>query len=147
MQPILSMIYFHTKIIIIPTTLPHFKEADQVGHNHHKRSFLMRSQEAVTNCNIETSYIMNENEYEGPAWITRRIFICNEMTQYIKKDVPTNIMKNIYQNHIQQHKAHTYTLHTDGSKAKQGVAFAVCRGNFSTSKRVSNSTSIFSCQC
>ena len=126
--------------------IPHFEEADQIGHNHHKRSFLVRSQEAVTNCNIDTSYIMKENEYDDPPWITGRISICNEMTQYIKKEVPTNILRNIYQNHIQQHNANTYKLYTDGSKTEQGVAFAVYSEDFSTSKRVSNSTSIFTAE-
>ena len=60
------------------------------------------------------------------------------MTQYIKIDVPTIIMKNIYQNHIQQHNADTYILYTDRAKIEQGVASA----NFSTTKRVSNCTSI-----
>ena len=79
----------------------------QVGHNRRKWSFLVRSQEAVTNCNFDTRYIMNENEYNDPPWITGRISIYSEMTQYIKKDIPADIMKNIYQNHIQQHNADT----------------------------------------
>ena len=29
------------------------EEVEQMGHDHHKRSFLVRSQEAVTNSNIE----------------------------------------------------------------------------------------------
>ena len=39
----------------IPTYIPHFEEADQIGHDLHKRSMLVRSQEAVTNCNIDIS--------------------------------------------------------------------------------------------
>ena len=65
------------------------------------------------------------------------------MTQYVKKYVPTNIMKSIYQNHIQQHNAVAYKLNTDGSKTKQGVAFAINSENVNTSKRASNCTSIF----
>ena len=44
--------------------IPNFEKADQVGQNHHKLSFLVRSQEAVTNFNIDTNYIMKENEYD-----------------------------------------------------------------------------------
>ena len=68
------------------------------------------------------------------------------MTQYIKKHVPTNIMKNIYQNHVKQHNINTYKIFTDGTKTEQGVAFAVYSENFSTSKRISNSTSIFTAE-
>ena len=50
---------------------------------------------------------------------------------------------DIYQNHIQQHNADTYKLYIDDSKTEEGVAFAVYSENFSTSKRVSNSTSKF----
>ena len=65
------------------------------------------------------------------------------MTQYIKIDVPTIIMKNIYQNHIQQHNADTYKIYLDGSKTEQGVVFAVNIENFSTSIRIWNWTTIF----
>ena len=68
------------------------------------------------------------------------------MTQYIKKYVPTKIMKNIYQNHVQQHNTDTYKIYTDGSKTEQGVAFAVYSENFSTSKRMSYNTSIFTAE-
>ena len=105
--------------------IPHFTEADQIGHDHHKWSFSVRTQEAVANCHIDISNNMKEKEYDDPPCITGRKSICNEMTQYIKKDIPTNIMKNIYQNHIQQHKDDTYKLHTDCSKTEQGVAFTV----------------------
>ena len=47
------------------------------------------------------------------------------MTWYIKRDVLTNIMKNIYQNNVQQHNADAYKLYNDGSKTEQKVAFAV----------------------
>ena len=65
--------------------IPYFGKADQIGHDHHKRSFLVMSQEAVTNCNIDTSYMMNENEYDELPWITGRISICNEMMHTSKK--------------------------------------------------------------
>ena len=52
-------------------------------------------------------------------------------------------MKNKYQNHIQQHNADIYKLYTHGSKREQGVASALYSEKFSSSKRVSNSTSIF----
>ena len=64
--------------------IPHFEEADQIGLYHHKRSFQVRSQEAVTNCNIDTSNIMKVNEYNDPPWITGKISLCNEITQIIK---------------------------------------------------------------
>ena len=91
--------------------LPHFEEANQIGHDHHKRYSLVRSQEAVTNYNIDTSKIMKENEYDDPPWMPWRTSICTEMTQYIKKYVQTNIIKYIYvydniyiyQNQVQQH--------------------------------------------
>ena len=35
----------------IPPYIPHFEEGDHTEHDHHKRSFLLRSLEAVTNCN------------------------------------------------------------------------------------------------
>ena len=76
--------------------IKHLEEADQVENDHQNRYFLVRSQEAVANCNFDTSNIMKENEHDDPPWITEKISICNEITQYIKKYVPTNIMKNIY---------------------------------------------------
>ena len=69
--------------------------------------------------------------------------IYNEMTQYIKQDTPSNIMKNIYQIHIQQHSTDTYKLYSNDSKTEQVVAFAVLSKNVCTSERASNSTSIF----
>ena len=50
-------------------------------------------------------------------------------------------MKTLHQNHVQQHNI--YKIYTDGSKTEQGETFAVYSKNFSTSKRVSNSTSTF----
>ena len=123
--------------------IPHFEETDQKGHDHHKRSFLVRSQEAVTNCNVDTCNIMKENEYENPPWITGKISICNKMTQYIKKYVPANIMKNIYQKHVQQYNTDTYKIYTDVSKTEQRVSFAVYNKNFSTTVRILSITSIF----
>ena len=108
-KQILSTIYFHTY-------LPHFGEANQVGHDHNKQSFLVRSQGAVTDCNIDTSNIMKENEYNDQPRITWRIPICNEMTQNIKKYVPPNIMKNTYKNHMQKHNANPHKLYSDGFK-------------------------------
>ena len=63
--------------------IPHFEEAGQIGQDHHKRSFLVRSQEAVTNCNIDTSYIMKENKYDDLPGFTGRLSICNWITKYI----------------------------------------------------------------
>ena len=37
--------------------IPRFQEADEIGH-HHKRSFLVRHRDAVTNCIHDTSNIM-----------------------------------------------------------------------------------------
>ena len=118
--------------------IPHFEEADQIGHNHHKRSFLVRSQEAVTNCNIDTSYIMKENEYNDPPWVHWRLFVRNEVTQYIKKAAQqswTNI-NNIYLNQMQQHNVDTCRLYTNDSKTEWGVAFAIYSEIFTTSKTV-----------
>ena len=106
----------------------------------------MKIQEAARNCDIDTSDIMKENEYDDPSWITGRISICNKMTQYKKKDVLTNIMTKLYQVYIQQHNADTYKLYTDGSKTEQGVAFVVYSEKFSTSKRISNINSIFTAE-
>ena len=89
---------------------------------------------------------MKQTECEDPPWTTGRISVCKEMTKYIKKDVQANIVKNIYPNHIQRNNDDTYKRCTDGSKIKQGVAFAVHSENFSTSKRVSNCTSILTTQ-
>ena len=54
--------------------IPRFEEADEIGHDHHKQSFLVRSQETVTSCNIDTSNITKENEYNDPGkylYVTR----------------------------------------------------------------------------
>ena len=102
--------------------IPQFEEADQIGHDHHTSVW---SQKSATNCNIDTSNIMKENKYDDSPWITWRISICIETMQCSKKDILTNIMKNIHHKHIQQHNAYTYKLYTDGSKTKQWAAFAV----------------------
>ena len=68
---------------------------------------------------------MKENEYDDSPWITGKISIYNQITQYIRKDVPTYFMKKIYQDHEQQHNTDVHKIYTDGSKTKQGVAFAV----------------------
>ena len=65
------------------------------------------------------------------------------MPQYIKKTAQLTSWKNTYLNHIQQHNDDTYKLYTDGFKTEQEVAFAVHCEIFCTSKRLSNSTSIF----
>ena len=61
--------------------ITHFKEENQIGHDNHKRSFLVKRQEAVTNCNIGTSNIMTVNVNDGSFWIIGRISICNEIAQ------------------------------------------------------------------
>ena len=78
--------------------IPKFKEANQIGHDPHAS---VRSQKSATNFNIDTSNIMKENEYDDSPWTS----ICNEMMQCSKKDIPTNIMKNIHHKHIQQYNA------------------------------------------
>ena len=46
--------------------IPHFEEADQTEKYHHKRKFLAKSTEAVTNCNLDTSNILIENDHDDP---------------------------------------------------------------------------------
>ena len=64
------------------------------------RSFLVRSQETVRNCNLETSNIMKGNEYDDPLGITGRISVCSETTKNLKEYAPTNIVKNKYLSHM-----------------------------------------------
>lgn len=47
-----------------------FEEPDQIGHDHQKRSFLVRSQEAVNSYNHETMSIMKQNGYHDPPRTT-----------------------------------------------------------------------------
>ena len=47
---------------------------------------------------------------------------------------------------MQQHNVDTYKLYTNSSKTEQGVDFAVCSANYTTSKIVSNCTSIFTAE-
>ena len=74
----------------------------------------MRSQEPVTNRNLDTSNILKENKYDDPPWVTGRISVYNERTRNIKKDVSLNILKKIYLSHVQQHNADTYKLCING---------------------------------
>ena len=126
--------------------IPHLEEADSIGQDQHKRSFLSRSQEAMTNCNLDTSIIMKEDERNDPPWITGRISICNEMMKYTKKDTPTNFMKNMFLDHVQEHNINSYKIYTDGSKTEQGVAYAIYSENFNTSRRIPDCSSIFTAE-
>ena len=115
--------------------------------DHNKLSFSERRQEAVTNCNLDSSGIMKEDGKNDLPCNTRRISIYNEMTQYIKNTSQHNNCheKPISKSH-EAYNADTYKPLTDGSKAEQGVAFAVYSENFSSSKRVSSCTSVFTAE-
>ena len=38
--------------------IPHFEEVDQIRSEHNKPSSLVGGQKGLTNCNLDTSYIM-----------------------------------------------------------------------------------------
>ena len=110
------------------------------------RSFVARSQKALVNSNLDINNITKENMQANPPWITKNISVCKEVSQYVKKDIPAQIMKNMFLCHMREHDNSTYKLYTDGSKTEQGVAYGIYSENYQASERLPNDTSIFTAE-
>lgn len=97
------------------------------------KSFLNRTLNMLIKYNINISPFFIEGVPESPPWHIDGVGVCQEMMANRKGDTPHHILKNMFEDHLQEH-SESLIVYTDGSKSEDGVGFA-CYSSRTTSQR------------
>lgn len=112
-----------------------------------KNSFIHRSKDAVQKINLKLDALWTEEPQKNPPWKLTNLQICEDQFKTAKGNVNGNVLRNIFTSHILTHN-HNKCFYTDGSRTKDGTAFAVIgpEEGYSKARKMKEPTSIFTAE-
>ena len=135
------------KDILQEKVLPILDEPNQEMTILRKNSFLQRSKEAILRININQDAIWIEEPQENPPWGATNLQTCENPLQGPKGKTHETILKNMFSQHIRTHISSRH-FYTDGSKTKDGTAFAAVEpaSNTCKARKMAEPVSVFTAE-
>ena len=116
-----------------------------------QRSIAQRMKSVWNGNEIEMEKLWSEKPGNNPPWMMTNLNICKAVIDDAKQNIPENILKIIFNNHLKSHMNSQLIIYTDGSKTKNGVAFSAVghqqnRAIAAEAKKIPNEASIFTAE-
>ena len=144
----IKVINTYLRILASPTNIMHEQalriteqEQDNVMHN---KGFLFRMHDLSTQIDTPIENIMTEVISPVPPWTITNISYCKDLFGIEKDKIPGTLFRRIYEEHKNIHR-YTTNIYTDGSKTRDGVAFAFSHQQVNT-RRIQAHASIFTAE-
>lgn len=109
------------------------------------RGFLNRALTMVISNNINIPSFLLESTPESPPWHIDRVRVCQDMLSYNKNKTPHHILRNIYNDHLEEH-SETLVIYTDGSKSEDGVGCACYYSTATFQRRIPADASTYTAE-